>query len=191
MPALAASPTETVTVRNSSPDDVPAIRDIYAHHVLNGLASFEETPPTVDDMAARREGVLKLGLPYLVAELNGRVVGYSYASSFRPRPAYRHTVENSVYVADGMHGHGIGGTLLKELIRRCEAGMWRQMIAVIGNSENFASITLHKRHGFRLTGILEGTGFKHGRWVDTVLMQRALGPGVSTLPSTIPTAPAA
>lgn len=161
---------------------MPAIQAIYAHHVLTGLASFEETPPSVEEMLARRQAVLGLGLPYLAAEAEGRVVGYSYASSYRPRPAYRHTVEDSVYVAPGEAGRGIGGALLAALIARCEAGPWRQMLAVIGDSGNAGSVALHRRFGFEPVGTLRSVGFKHGRWVDTVLMQRSLGPGDRTPP---------
>ena len=174
----AASPI----VRDSTDADVPAVQAIYAHHVLHGLASFEETPPDAAEIAARRRGVLAAGLPHLVAELDGRVVGYSYAGPYRARPAYRHTIEDSVYVADGMPGRGIGSALLAALIARCEAGPWRQMIAVIGDRENHGSISLHRRHGFRLVGTLDAVGFKFGRWVDSVLMQRALGEGAAALP---------
>jgi L-amino acid N-acyltransferase YncA len=165
----------SVTVRDAADADPPAIQAIYAHHVLHGLASFEEEPPSVEEIRSRRANVLKLGLPYLAAELDGDVVGYSYASSYRPRAAYRFTVENSVYVRDGLAGHGVGKALLVELIARCETGPWRQMLAVIGNRENDASIALHRRCGFRMIGTLEAVGYKHGRWVDTVLMQRTLG----------------
>jgi len=161
---------------------MPAIQAIYTHHVLYGLASFEETPPSVEEMLARRQAVLGLGLPYLAAELDGRIVGYSYATSYRPRPAYRHTVEDSIYVADGLGGQKIGSTLLGALIARCEAGPWRQMLANIGDSGNAGSIGLHRRFGFEAVGTLRSTGFKLGRWVDTVLMQRSLGPGDQTLP---------
>jgi L-amino acid N-acyltransferase YncA len=164
----------SVIVRDAVEADLPAIQAIYAHHVRHGLASFEEEPPAVEEIGARRMSILRLGLPYLAAELEGEVVGYSYAGTYRPRPAYRFTVENSVYVRDGLAGHGIGKALLVELIVRCEAGPWQQMLAVIGNRENRASIALHRSCGFRTIGILEAVGRKHGRWVDTVLMQRAL-----------------
>jgi phosphinothricin acetyltransferase len=163
-----------VTVRDAAEADLPAIQAIYAHHVLHGLASFEEEPPAAEEIGARRASVLRLGLPYLAAELDGEVVGYSYAGPYRPRPAYRFTVENSVYVRDGLAGRGIGKALLAELIARCEAGRWQQMLAVIGNRENLASIALHRSCGFRMIGVLAAVGHKHGRWVDTVLMQRAL-----------------
>jgi L-amino acid N-acyltransferase YncA len=156
---------------------------IYAHHVLNGLASFEEEAPSEEELAHRRSDVLGCGLSYLVAELNGTVVGYSYASPYRARHAYRYTVENSVYVERGMLGRGIGSRLLSALIARCEAGPWRQMIAIIGNSTNIPSIRLHERAGFRMVGTFTSVGFKLGRWVDSVLMQRELGAGDRALPA--------
>jgi L-amino acid N-acyltransferase YncA len=165
-----------VTVRDAAEADLSAIQAIYAHHVRHGLASFEEEPPGVEEISARRANVLKLGLPYLAAELEGEVVGYSYAGTYRPRPAYRFTVENSVYVRDGLAGRGVGKALLVELIARCEAGPWQQMLAVIGDRDNHASIALHRSCGFRTIGILDAVGHKHGRWVDSVLMQRALAP---------------
>lgn len=172
-----------VVVRDATDGDMADVQGIYAHHVLNGLATFEEVPPAVDEMRGRRNAVLAAGLPYLVAELEGRVVGYAYATSYRPRPAYRHTIEDSVYVADGLNGRGIGVALLEVLIARTEAGPWRQMIAVIGNSGNAGSIALHRRMGFKMVGTLRSVGFKLGQWVDTVLMQRQLRSGGSTLPA--------
>jgi phosphinothricin acetyltransferase len=165
----------SVTVRDAIDSDMAAIHRIYSHHVLHGLASFEEVPPTIDEMMARRSSVLDLGLPYLSGELEGRVVGYSYATAYRARSAYRYTVEDTVYVADGLHGRGIGRALLSRLIERCEATPCRQMIAVIGDSENAASIGLHRSVGFTVVGTLQSVGFKFGRWVDSVLMQRPLG----------------
>ena len=159
-----------------------AVTTIYAKHVLHGLASFEEVPPLLAEMQSRRAGVLQLGLPYLVAELDGRVVGYSYATLYRARPAYRYTVEDSVYVASDVHGRGVGTALLAELIARCERGPWRQMLAVIGDSDNAGSIALHRRMGFTPAGKLVSVGYKLGRWVDSVFMQRALGAGDSTDP---------
>jgi phosphinothricin acetyltransferase len=153
---------------------VPAIQAIYAHHVMHGLASFEEEPPSVEEMVTRWDKVRALGLPYLAAEIEGQVVGYSYATAYRPRPAYRYTIENSVYVREGMAGRGIGKALLLELIARCRSGPWQQMLAVIGDRENHGSISLHRSCGFRLIGVLESVGYKHDRWVDTVLMQRSL-----------------
>jgi phosphinothricin acetyltransferase len=133
-------------------------------------------------MLERYAAVRKGGFPYLVAVLGGEVVGYSYATFYRTRPAYRYTVEDSVYVEDGLNGRGIGTTLLAELIARCERGPWRQMLAVIGDSGNAGSIALHRRLGFTPAGNLTSVGFKLGRWVDSVFMQRALGAGDSTIP---------
>ncbi|MBI1218502.1 MAG: GNAT family N-acetyltransferase [Rhodobacteraceae bacterium] len=173
---------ESVTVRDANEVDMVAVQAIYLHYVLNGLASFEESPPSTEEMLSRRDAVIAKGLPYLVAESDGRVVGYSYATTYRPRSAYRHTIEDSVYVADGMGGRGVGFALLQVLIARCETGHWRQMLAVIGNSGNAASVALHRRLGFRHVGTLRSVGFKLGRWVDTILMQRALGLGDTVLP---------
>jgi len=172
-----------IVVRDATDADMEAVAVIYAFYVLHGLATFEETPPTVDELRCRRQVVVTAGLPYLVATINSNVVGYAYATAYRPRPAYRHTVEDSVYVSDGLHGRGIGAALLSALIARCEAGDWRQMIAVIGDTDNAGSIALHKRCGFEHAGTLKAVGFKLGRWVDTVLMQRPLGRGGRTPPS--------
>jgi phosphinothricin acetyltransferase len=166
-----------VAVRDAEDTDLAAVEAIYAHHVRYGLATFEEIPPSAEELGGRRAAVLALGLPYLVAELDGRVAGYCYATSYRARPAYRFTIEDSVYVADGLGGRGIGAALLGALIARCETGAWRQMIAIIGNSENTGSIALHRRLGFHTVGTLASVGFKLGRWVDSVVMQRALGAG--------------
>lgn len=170
-------------VRDASDADLPSIQAIYAHHVLHGLASFEEVPPGVDELRARLATVRAAGLPYLVAEVDGTVVGYAYATLYRPRSAYRHTVEDSVYVAQGMAGRGLGAALLSALIARCEAGPWRQMMATIGQGDaNRGSIALHARMGFARIGALRSVGFKHGQWLDTVLMQRPLGAGDGSLP---------
>ena len=177
-----ADTRSAILVRDARDTDMDAVTKIYAAHVLHGLASFEEVPPSFDEMKSRRAAVLQLDLPYLVAELDGRVVGYSYATFYRTRPAYRYTVEDSVYVEDGLHGRGIGTALLAELIARCECGPWRQMLAVIGDSGNAGSIALHRRLGFAPAGNLISVGFKLGRWVDSVFMQRALGAGDSTKP---------
>jgi L-amino acid N-acyltransferase YncA len=162
-------------IRDAAEPDFSAITEIYARHVLTGLASFEEKPPTAGEMTERWRSVRSHGLPYFVAETDGRVVGYSYARPYRGRSAYRLTIEDTVYIAEGSLGLGIGSALLAALIERCEAGPWRQMVAVIGDSENHASIRLHRKFGFRHVGTLERVGFKFGRWVDSVLMQRALG----------------
>ena len=161
-------------VRTAQAADVPSIQAIYAREVSHGRASFEEVPPEVSEMHSRREATLRLGLPYLAAVLNGRVVGYSYAAPYRPRAAYRGTIEDSVYVAEGMQGRGVGSALLSSLIERCADGPWHQMIAVIGDSRNAGSIALHERLGFRRVGTLQSVGCKFGEWIDTVLMQRAL-----------------
>jgi L-amino acid N-acyltransferase YncA len=171
-----------LVVQDATPEDMPAIGEIYAAHVLGGIASFEEVPPSVDALLERRAAVLALGAPYLAARLDGAVVGFAYAGLYRTRPAYRFTLEDSVYVAPGLNGRGIGGALLGALIKHCEAGPWRQLVAVIGDSGNAGSIALHRRHGFAPAGVLTSVGFKHGRWVDSVLMQRQLGPGDATPP---------
>ena len=155
------------------------VQRIYGEHVVHGLASFEETVPTVDDMKARFRALKSQSFPYIVAERKGEIVGYAYAGPYRTRSAYRFSIENSVYVDRHAAGEGIGRALLSQLIQDCEKGPWRQMIAIIGNSGNGASIALHKSLGFRLVGTLREVGFKHDQWVDTVLMQRALGSDVT------------
>ncbi|MGB6451746.1 MAG: N-acetyltransferase family protein [Steroidobacteraceae bacterium] len=172
-----------IRLREAAETDLPAIQLIYAHHVRHGLGSFEEIPPSVDEFVARWRAVMSLDLPYLVAERNGVIVGYSYAAAYHPRSAYRYVVEDSVYVAEDISGQGVGSALLQTLIARCETGAWRQMIAVIGNSSNISSIALHRRMGFRPVGTLRSVGFKFGRWVDVVLMQRALSAGDKNLPT--------
>lgn len=168
---------QALIIRDSTPEDLPAIHAIYDYYVRHGTASFELEPPSVDEMRARREAVLARQLPYLVAESDGDILGYAYATPYRPRPAYRYTVEDSVYVKHGIAGRGIGKRLLAELIERCTAGGWRQMLAVVGDSRNAASISLHARLGFHAVGTLRSVGFKFDEWRDTVLMQRALGDG--------------
>ncbi|GAB4193301.1 MAG: GNAT family N-acetyltransferase [Thalassobaculales bacterium] len=170
-------------VRPAGEADLPAIQAIYAHHVLTGYASFEEEPPPVEEMARRRQALVEAGLPYLAAEWQGAVAGYAYAGPYRPRRAYRNTLEDSIYLAPGMAGRGIGRALLAALLERAEALGFRQMVAVIGDSGNAASIGLHAALGFTPVGVLKAVGFKHGRWVDSVLMQRALGPGDAEPPS--------
>ena len=181
-----SSPVAAPHVRDAVDADLPAIQVIYAHHVLHGLASFEEVPPGVDELRARLAAVRAAGLPYLVAEVDGAVAGYAYATLYRPRSAYRHTVEDSVYVAQGMAGRGLGAALLAAVIARCEAGPWRQMMATIGQGDgNEGSIALHARMGFMRIGALRSVGFKHGQWLDTVLMQRPLGVGDGALPASV------
>jgi phosphinothricin acetyltransferase len=165
-----------VTIRDATPADIPAIHAIYAHHVLHGLASFEEVPPPVEEIRARFDAVVSAGKPYIVAEVDGRVAGYGYATAYRSRSAYRYTLENSIYVAEGKRGKGVGSALLGTLIERCKRGPWRQMLAVIGDSGNAASIGVHRKAGFRQVGMLERVGYKHGRWVDSVVMQLELSP---------------
>ena len=176
------SATKTVTVRLATSADMPAVQRIYAHHVLHGLGSFEETPPDLAEMARRFETVTGAGFPYFVAEADGAVQGYAYIGPYRPRPAYRYTVENSVYVAPGEVGRGVGSQLMERLIQAATARGARLMVAVIGDSANTASIALHTRHGFQPVGTIRGAGFKAGQWVDCVLMQRPLGHGTSTPP---------
>lgn len=164
-------------LRDATEADLPAIAVIYAHHVLQGLASFEETPPGVDEVRRRYEEVRELGLPWLACVERGQVVGYAYASLFRTRSAYRYTLEDSVYVKQGLGRKGIGRQLLSSLLERSTALGYRQMVAVIGDSANASSIELHAALGFLHCGLLRSTGYKFGRWVDTVMMQRPLGPG--------------
>ncbi len=172
-----------VAVRPAAACDVDAIHDIYRHHVLTGLASFEEEPPDRGELLRRYADVQARRLPYMVALRGGRLVGYAYASPFRTRAAYRFTVEDSIYLAPDAVGQGIGRTLLSEVIERCTALGMRQMIAVIGDSGNAASIALHRALGFGSVLVLQSVGFKLGRWVDSVMMQRRLGPGDTTLPA--------
>lgn len=169
-------------VRDSRVEDIRRIQEIYDFHVRNGVASFEEETPSTEDMARRRADVIGRGLPYLVAEADGEIVGYSYAAPYRSRSSYRFTLENSVYVDNRLSRRGIGTALLARLIERCETGEFRQMIAVIGDSDNLPSIALHERLGFQRVGTLHAVGFKLGRWLDSVLMQRALGSGDRDLP---------
>ena len=169
-------------VRPARPDDLAAIHAIYAHHVLHGLASFEEEPPSAEELERRYRDVTGRGLPYLVALSGGVVGGYGYCAPYRARSAYRYALEDSVYVRHDMTGRGIGRRLLEELLRRCEGLGYRQVIAVIGDSANAASIGVHAACGFLRVGTLRSVGFKFGRWVDSVFMQRHLGPGDSTRP---------
>jgi L-amino acid N-acyltransferase YncA len=170
----------TVSIHPCIEDDIEAIQAIYAHYVATNLATFELEPPTARQMLERRAAILEGGYPYLVARLGGEVAGYAYASAWRSRPAYRHTVEDSIYVAPGMRQAGIGSALLRELIAQCEQRGFRQMVGVVGNSANTGSLRVHEALGFRQVGTLGCVGYKFGQWVDTVLMQRALGEGAST-----------
>jgi len=172
-----------IALRDATQADLPAIQAIYGHHVLHGLGSFEEVPPTLEEMTRRYGDIRDKGMPYLVAvRADGSLLGYAYANFYRPRIAYRYTVEDSIYVAPDAAGQGVGRKLLAELIARCTAMGFRQMVAVIGDSANMGSVGLHKALGFAMIGNLPSVGFKFGRWVDSLYMQRALGPGDSTLP---------
>lgn len=162
-------------IRNAAGADFGAIQTIYGHHVEHGSGSFEETPPDANELIRRWQSVQNAGLPYLVCEIGGAIAGFAYAGPYRSRPAYRFSVENSVYVAPGRQRQGVGRRLLARLIDRCEALGYRQMVAVIGDQENDGSIGLHAAQGFTEIGCLRAIGFKHGRWVDVVLMQRPLG----------------
>ena len=164
--------------------DLADLQRIYAHHVLTGLASFEETPPDVAELTRRWRAIAELGLPYVVAEgPGGEIAGYAYAGPYRPRSAYRFTVEDSIYLDPAFQGRGLGRALLARLINDATACGKRQMIAVIGDSANAASIGVHRALGFEMTGTFKAIGLKFGRWVDTVLMQRALGAGDTRTPT--------
>ncbi|MFB3102439.1 MAG: N-acetyltransferase family protein, partial [Alphaproteobacteria bacterium] len=160
-------PGDSVSIRDATEDDLATIQAIYAHHVDHGLASFEEIPPDLAEISRRRNVARDHDLPYLVAERDGAVRGFAYASPFRNRPAYRYTIEDSVYVAPEALGAGIGSALLSVLIERCTERGFRQMVAVIGDSANQASIELHAKHGFLQSGLMPAVGFKFGRWVDS------------------------
>ncbi|HWQ11687.1 MAG TPA: GNAT family N-acetyltransferase [Roseiflexaceae bacterium] len=172
----------TPALRPATLEDIPAILAIYAREVLHGTASWELEPPDESEMGRRMAAVLAGGYPYLAAEVEGALAGYAYASAYRPRAGYRFVVEDSIYVAPAFRGRGVARALLAALIGACERRGFRQMVAVIGDSRNEASIALHRALGFRHVGTLAAIGFKHGRWLDSVLMQRALGPGDATPP---------
>jgi len=171
-----------LSVRASTEADVARCHEIYAHHVLHGTASFEIDPPDLAEMKKRRGHVLDLGLPHLVAEREGCVLGYAYASNWRPRPAYAWSVEDSIYIDKDAVGQGVGRALLPVLIEQCTALGKRQMVAVIGDSATLPSIRLHAACGFEMAGTLKSIGFKFNRWLDSVLMQRPLGAGDGALP---------
>lgn len=168
---------DPIIVRAATAADLSAVTAIYRHHVLHGLATFEIEPPDVAEMGCRFAAVRGLGLPYLVAELRDGIVGYAYAAVYRSRPAYRFTVEDSVYVDNEFAGQGVGSALLPALIAGCADAGRRQIVAVIGDSGNSGSIRLHAKFGFDRVGMLPAVGFKFGRWVDSVLMQREVGDG--------------
>lgn len=172
----------TFRLRDATEADLPAITEIYRDSVLNGTASYEIIPPDQAEMTSRYEAIRARAYPYIAAEdEEGTLLGYAYASAFRTRPAYRWLVEDSIYLAPAARGRGVGKALLRELLARCTALGFRQMVAVIGGASP-ASVALHQSLGFELTGTLKGTGFKHGRWLDTVMMQIALGEGATASP---------
>jgi L-amino acid N-acyltransferase YncA len=170
-------------IRPAAEADLPFVTDIYAHAVRYGTATFELIPPDLAEMTRRFRTLMDGGFPYSVAALDGRVVGYAYAGAYRPRPAYRFTVENSVYLEPAIHRRGIGLQLMQHLIEACEARGYRQMIAVIGDSANAGSIGVHVRCGFQMIGTHPNVGLKFGRWLDTVMMQLSLGEGATTVPA--------
>lgn len=174
-----ANPMEPPQIRPSTENDVADITRIYAHYVHHSTATFELEPPTTEEMAKRRSNILAQGLPYLVAEREKKILGYAYAGQYRPRPGYQFTIEDSLYIDPQHLRQGCGHALLSALIEICEQSPWRQMIAVIGDTANAASLRLHERHGFRSVGTLYSVGWKFNRWVDSVLMQRAMGVGNS------------
>jgi L-amino acid N-acyltransferase YncA len=173
---------QKIIIRPAAPADIAAITRIYADAVVNGTASFEIEPPNEAEMTRRQAALLDNGYPYLAAEVEGAIAGYAYAAPYRSRPAYKWSVEDSIYVAPAMHRKGIGGLLLRRLVAESEQRGFRQMIAVIGDSAQIGSIAVHKRAGFSHIGTLRSVGFKHGKWLDTVLMQRALGKSDTTTP---------
>ena len=175
-----------IKIRPSLDADVSAITAIYAHHVLHGTGTFEITPPTEQDMATRRADVLSKDLPYLVVEEDGKVLGFAYCNWFKPRPAYRFSAEDSIYLAPDAHGKGLGKLLLVELMTQAERAGVRKLIAVIGDSANQGSVGVHRSCGFQHVGVLGACGWKFERWLDVVLMERAIGLGSSTAPVSAP-----
>ncbi|MBN9025845.1 GNAT family N-acetyltransferase [Kaistia sp. MMO-174] len=180
---------DPIEIRPVTLDDLAAITAIYAHSVLHGTASFELDPPDLDEMRRRHDALLAGGHPYLVATESNELLGYAYAGPYRARPAYRHTVEDSIYLSPAAQGRGVGRRLLAALIEAATEAGFRQMVGVIGDSGHQASIRLHRALGFRLVGIFENVGWKHGRWIDSVLMQRALGAGSDAPPGIPSSAP--
>ncbi len=174
-------------IRPSRDEDLPAITAIYTHHVLYSTGTFETEPPSVADMAARRADVLSKGLPYLVAEQDGAIAGFAYGNWFKPRPAYRYSVEDSIYLAPDLHRQGLGRALLAELLARCEAVGVRKVMAVVGDSANAGSVGVHRALGFTQVGTIESCGWKFGAWRDIVIMQKTLGPGDTQPPLDLPT----
>jgi L-amino acid N-acyltransferase YncA len=176
------APMSAPEIRSATEADLPSITGIYEHAVRYGTATFELIPPDLAEMTRRFRALMDGGFPYLVAVLDGDVAGYAYAGPYRPRPAYRFTVENSIYLRPAIHRRGVGLKLMQELLRECEPRGYRQMIAVIGDSANAGSIGLHTRCGFKMIGTHPNVGLKFGRWLDTVMMQLALGEGADTVP---------
>ena len=172
-----------LVLRTARPEDIDAITGIYAQHVLHGFGTFEEVPPSPDQMAQRMGAILKYGLPYTVAVRDGQILAYAYASPFRLRGAYRYTVEDSIYVAPDAVGAGVGKVLLGSVLDDCTALGLRQVIGVIGDSENAGSIGLHRALGFEMMTTLKGVGYKHGRWVNSVWMQKPLNGGTDSAPN--------
>jgi L-amino acid N-acyltransferase YncA len=170
------------TIRPSRDQDLPAITAIYAHHVLHGTGTFETTPPSETEMTGRRADVLAKGLPYLVAEEDGQLLGFAYCQWFKPRPAYRFSAEDSIYMHPDAAGRGLGRDLLRELTARAQACGLRKLIAVIGDSANAASIGVHRSAGFTPAGTITACGWKFERWLDIVLMEKTLGAGATTPP---------
>lgn len=173
-------------IRPSRDEDLPALTAIYGHHVLHSTGTFETEPPSVADMTARRADVLSKGLPYLIAEEDGRIAGFAYGNWFKPRPAYRYSVEDSIYLAPDLHRKGLGRALLTELLARCEAVGIRKMMAIIGDSANAGSVGVHLALGFTQVGIVESCGWKLGAWRDIVIMQKTLGAGDTQPPTELP-----
>lgn len=171
-----------ITIRASRDDDVAAVAIIYAHHVLHGTGTFETAPPSPADMAARRADVLSKGLPYLVAERDGHVLGFAYCNWFKPRPAYRFSAEDSIYIADEARGQGLGAQMLAALEQAAEAAGVRKLIAVIGDSANVGSVGVHRKQGFSHVGTIKDCGWKFGEWRDIVLMEKVIGAGSTTRP---------
>ena len=171
-----------IIIRNARDEDMPSIQQIYAIQVLHGVSSWEEDPPSLEEMIFRRNAAIQAGYPYRVAVRGKEVLGYSYASAYRPRPAYRYTVENSIYIADTAQRMGLGKRLLEDLIVLCTELNFRQMIAVVGDSENVTSIDFHKKMGFQQIGTIKSIGYKFGRWMDSVVLQLQLGDGGTTTP---------
>jgi len=178
--------TDTLSVRDVTHADMEAVAAIYGHYVLHGTSTFETEPPGAAEMQRRRDALAQRDYPYLVAERAGVVLGYAYVSAYRPRPAYWNTVENSIYLRPDSGGAGVGTQLLRTLIEACQERGYRQIIAMIGDSANLASLRLHLGQGFERVGTLRSVGYKHGRWIDTVCLQRSLGLGDTSPPDTAP-----